>query len=482
MRVALYVRVSTNEQAEEGYSIKAQIERLNAYATSQDWKVTKTYIDDGESAKNLDRTNLKRLLDDVKLDLFDCVLVYRLDRFTRSVLDLYTLLNYLEEHNVKFKSATEVYDTTTAMGRLFITLVAALAQWERENLGERVRMGMSQKAMEGKWTVSTIPFGFDKKDKDTIIVNETEAAVVRDIFNMYASGRYGATKIAKILNLRNIKTKSGATWTDTTIRYILRNKIYIGTMRYNYRVNKENYFEVENVVSPIVSKEIFEQVQFILNKRTINHPRRATSPYIFSGIAKCSRCGVFLSGKQGGTIKHGNLSYQYYCRNSKIGNCDLPQISQNFLEIQFIKLIKEWKYQYLIDAEIQKTAPPVDNTEKINSLRKELAQIDERRTKWQYAWINELISDEDLKNRNEEEDHAERIILEEIKKLSENNDMVFNNEALIEALNSLEENWSKLETYEKKRGIGMLVKELSVDKVFKKAVPESVRITNIDFL
>ncbi|WP_429999877.1 recombinase family protein [Metabacillus fastidiosus] len=150
MRTALYIRVSTEEQAKEGYSIRAQTERLKAYCVSQEWEVVDFYIDDGISAKDMNRPNLKRMIKHIEQGLIDCVLVYKLDRLTRSILDLYKLLEIFDKHNCKFKSSTEVYDTTSAIGRMFITLVAALAQFERENLSERVRMGMEQKAREGK--------------------------------------------------------------------------------------------------------------------------------------------------------------------------------------------------------------------------------------------------------------------------------------------------------------------------------------------
>jgi site-specific DNA recombinase len=162
MKVAAYIRVSTEEQVKEGYSISAQKHRLEAYAISQGWEVVQFYVDEGISAKDLNRPELQRMIKNLEEGVFDCVLVYRLDRLTRSVLDLYKLLNIFEKHNIKFKSATEVYDTTTAMGRMFITIVAALAQWERENLGERVRMGMQEKARGGKWVINVPPFGYER--------------------------------------------------------------------------------------------------------------------------------------------------------------------------------------------------------------------------------------------------------------------------------------------------------------------------------
>lgn len=482
MRTAIYVRVSTQEQAEEGYSIKAQLERLQAYAASQDWKVVKTYVDDGQSAKDMKRTDLTRMLEDMKEDIFDCVLVYKLDRLTRSVLDLYTMLNYFEQYNVKFKSATEVYDTTNAMGRLFITLVAALAQWERENLGERVRMGMHQKAKEGKWTVSTPPFGFDK-DGNYLVINEKEAAIVKEIFDLYLTGKYGVGKVAKLLNQRGFKTRSESNWNFATVHYVLQNKIYIGTMRYNYRVNKEQYFEIENVVEPIIKLEDFETTQKMLAQRSKHHPRRATSPYVFSGMLRCARCGGAMNGKQSGSPRSINLSYNYYCINERFGACDQPTINQKYLEAQFLELIKNWDFQKIATQEAENLeTPEVDTAEKIKSLHKELHEIEERRKQWQYAWANKLISDNDLLNRKKEEDQQEEIVKNQLNILNQNTIMDNKNDILAKALQELYQNWIELETHEKKRLVEVLVEKMTVNKAYKARKPESVVITDIVFL
>ncbi|GAE32406.1 recombinase family protein [Halalkalibacter hemicellulosilyticus] len=170
MKTAVYVRVSTEEQVKEGYSISAQKERLDAYIKSQGWELVSYYVDEGVSAKDTNRPELQRMLKNIEEGFIDVVLVYRLDRLTRSVLDLYQLLESFEKNGCHFKSATEVYDTTTAIGRLFITLVAALAQWERENLGERVRMGMTQKVREGEWHGSTPPYGY-QLDNGSLVIN-----------------------------------------------------------------------------------------------------------------------------------------------------------------------------------------------------------------------------------------------------------------------------------------------------------------------
>lgn len=187
MRTAVYIRVSTEDQAREGFSIPAQREKLLSYVHSQDWTLSKLYVDEGVSAKDTNRPALAELLQDVRSGKIDVVLVYRLDRLTRSVLDLYQLLQEFERYRVHFKSCTEVYDTTTAMGRLFITLVAALAQWERENLAERVKLGMEQMVKERKRPGGPPPYGYVLVD-GALQLHPGEAGTVRTMFEQYLQG------------------------------------------------------------------------------------------------------------------------------------------------------------------------------------------------------------------------------------------------------------------------------------------------------
>ncbi|MDN4525366.1 recombinase family protein [Fictibacillus fluitans] len=475
MKVVVYIRVSTHEQVEEGYSIQAQKTRLQAYAVSQGWEIVHFYVDEGISAKDMNRPELMRMLRGVKEKAFDCVLVYRLDRLTRSVMDLHELINLFEKHDVKFKSATEIYDTTTATGRLFITLVAALAQWERENLGERVKFGMEEKAREGKWVNSMSPLGYDREG-DHLVINTGEAAVVKEIFNQYTTNNLGISKLARMLNDRGIKTKTGNTFSQAPLKYILTNPIYIGTMRYNHRVNKKNYFEVENVAPPIIEPEVFEKAQLILGNRRTSHPRRATSPFIYSGVLKCHRCGKNLNGKY--SISRGIESYAYYCPSKKVGKCDLPTISQNFVNARFRDLMAEWD----ISPDLEETLSGPANTkaqDQMEELKKEWKAIQSRKKKWQYAWVNELMTDSDFKSRMDEDNAKEKLILEELNGLEqiEAGPQVDLTEYLLE----LRDNWDVMSPQEQKQVIQMIVKEIKVDKVTTERIPSSIEFTNIEF-
>ncbi|MBO0959522.1 recombinase family protein [Neobacillus sp. MM2021_6] len=483
MKVAAYIRVSTTEQAEEGYSIAAQRNRLEAYATSQGWEIVAWYVDEGESAKDLNRTDLKRMLNGIEQEIFDCVLVYRLDRLTRSVLDLYQLLEKFEKHNVKFKSATEVYDTTTAIGRLFLTLVSALAQWERENLGERVRMGMQQKAKEGKWTVSTPPLGYDSEESN-LKINPSEAAVVKEIYSLYLAGN-GMHKIARNLNERGLYTKSNKAWSQNTVQYILTNPIYHGTTRYNYRVNKDQYFEVDDVVPVIIPDEEFELTQLMINQRKNVHPRQATSKFIFSKVLKCARCGKTLIGKTSQS-KRGDktyYAYSYYCPNRQRSLCDLPLISQNLFEQKFIQMTEQWDlYQEANELNQKEAAATIeDHTETIETLKQELKDIEKRRSKWQYAWANEIITDKDFQKRMNEESEKEKLIQSELKDLSYKEESTSQIGASIELWTNLKLNWQHMTDETKKQFILITVNSMTVDKINKEKTPESIGIKEVRF-
>ncbi|WP_336967089.1 recombinase family protein [Bacillus cereus] len=460
MRCAIYARVSTEEQAVEGYSISAQKKKLTAYCETQDWDVVGYYVDEGISAKNTNRPELIRMIDHIKKGLIDCVLVYRLDRLTRSVLDLYNLLDVFEKYDCKFKSATEVYDTTTAIGRLFITIIAALAQWERENIGERVRVGQQEKVRQGKYTSGRKPYGYNADHKEGVLtVIEEEAKIVRSVFNDYLKG-HSAQRICKKLN--TIGTPGRDYWNEKAILYILENPLYVGTLR--WRKETEHYFEIPNSVPAIIEKELFDNVQRLREARRESHPRSAYGSYIFSGIIKCPRCGRSLVGnyvtskKKDGTITKYK---QYFCRGRKLNVCSMGSMSERKLEKAIIP--------YILSLHIHATDDDVSSgqnniEDEIIQIKNELKVIEKRRKKWQYAWANEHLKDEEFTELMQEESDREKILTEELYKLKPAENKKLQNDELKEILTDMKLNWNNLNDEEKKMLLQIILKRIVVER------------------
>jgi len=488
MRVAVYVRVSTVEQAKEGFSIAAQKQRLQAYCESQNWDIVGYFVDEGISAKDLKRPELQRMMEFIKNGTIDTVLVYKLDRLTRSVLDLYEMLKVFDKYNTKFKSATEVYDTTSAMGRMFITLVAALAQFERENLAERVSMGMSEKARQGKWSTHLPPFGYKLNENGDLEIVPEEAELVNYIYEAYLTK--GAKSITRDLNQRILEgngmmPRKAKYWQDNVVLYILDNPIYIGTGRWHYRTHKENYFEIEDMAPPIISQELFEKVKSVRKNRSISHPRRATSPFVFSGIARCGDCGATLMGKYGsGTNPDGSKNRKkrnYQCNNKAKGLCNAKGISEKYIEGQFLNLLSSWDVTKEAKKESQDHKQNDDDVDKhITKLKNELGTIENRRKKWQYAWANDSISDEDFTNRMNEENKREDSIKDELNTLQDQIEKpALDNTSIMEALSDLSTNWHVMSVDERKSFMQMFFKEFTVKRVNNKRSPECVELKDV---
>ncbi|MDN9009858.1 recombinase family protein [Brevibacillus laterosporus] len=367
-RVAIYVRVSTDEQAKEGFSIPAQRERLRAFCQSQGWEIIEEYVEEGWSAKDIQRPQMQRLLKDIKKGTLDMVLVYRLDRLTRSVLDLYLLLQIFEKHDVAFRSATEVYDTSTAMGRLFITLVAALAQWERENLAERVKFGIEQMIDQGKKPGGHSPFGyhFDKDFTCTII--EQEARVVEKIYQWYAEG-FGYRSIAKQLNEMDVSPRIAKRWNHISVRDILLNDMYIGVYRWGNKIVLDNH-------PPIISKQLFAKVKKTMEGKSGQSPRKGKFP--LTGILRCGDCEEH---NMQGFYDHRDQKTYYRCLGCNRVTHDQRILDPLLGEIERLITSKE----YFLEKVNNQREVQVD----LDKIRGEIAKIQTQKEKWYDVFMDD---------------------------------------------------------------------------------------------
>lgn len=465
MKAALYIRVSTVEQATEGFSIRAQNQRLLSYVDSQGWTLFDTYIDDGKSAKDTKRPQLQRMMEDIKHGKIDVVLVYRLDRLTRSVLDLYKILEYLESHNTKFKSATEVYDTTTATGRLFLTLVAALAQWERENLSERVQMGIERMVDEGKHRGGRLPYGYKYENKE-IVIDEQAAEIVRKIFELYVNGK-GITTISQQLNKDGHK-RNGFEFEHSFIMRALTRRTYIGELTYKDKSNV-------GLHPPIIDEATFYQVQTIIESRKQKHPQQVASKFIFAGVLYCARCGNRMTGRN---LRGRGPTYKMYQCNGRIkGLCDMSYLREDLIEDKFISELEKIIIRQKEIAE--RVMNEGDHSEKVSALYRELENVKERKKKWQLAFANDAISLEDLKERNEEDERKMMQIKRDIEDI-ETSLNVDDGSLLLE----VKKNWHDLDIYQRKVNAQSIVNEMHVNAEkgrVGKGKDRHIWITDIDY-
>lgn len=250
-RVAVYVRVSTEDQAKEGFSLDAQKERLRSYCKARGWDIASEYMDDGQSGRDIKRPAYQRMLEE--RDQWDTILVVKMDRIHRNSRNFMEMMDNLRIWEKEFSSVQESLDTSTAMGRFVVDIIQRIAQLESEQIGERVYMGMRQKASSvGGILGFNAPYGYDFQD-GKLVVNEKEAAFVEEMFGGYLGGASTATLAIELAD-KEVPTKRGGKWSSRTISGILKNPIYCGYLEWDAILKKGTH-------KPLIDVEEFNTVQ-----------------------------------------------------------------------------------------------------------------------------------------------------------------------------------------------------------------------------
>lgn len=285
-RVALYLRISTDEE-HQPFSLEAQEHRLSAFVPTQPgWAHVRTYVD-RTSGAHAERPGLSDALRDARLGLYDVLLVYRVDRFARSLKVLVHLLEELDQAGVAFRSATEPIDTSTATGRMLVQLLGVFAEFERATIIDRVVAGMERKAARGGWPGGSRPYGLRLDVDGRLSCEPTEFPIVEWIFTRYAVDRCGAASIAGELNSDGLRTRAGKPWSAKVVLDVLRNRAYLGEVSFRGTWHQSS-------AEPLLDPVLFEKVQTILARRGEGYDRRFadTHPhYLLTGLITCGRCG-----------------------------------------------------------------------------------------------------------------------------------------------------------------------------------------------
>lgn len=315
MRVGCYVRVSTQEQAKEGYSIPEQTERLKSYCSAMGWTVFKVYTDAGFSGANTNRPAMQELIKDIEAHLIEKVVVYKLDRLSRSQKDtLFLIEDVFLAHGCDFVSMRENFDTSTPFGKAMIGILAVFAQLEREQIKERMQMGRDARAKLGLFHGSkNNPIGYNYHDGH-LTINEFEAVQIKRIFEAYAEGM-SCQAIATMLNDAGL-TCSPSGWNRKTVRYALMSKVYIGMIPH-----KGEWYQGEH--EGIISEDLFKECESIrLSKGEYKgrfNGRNGNASSLLSGMVYCAHCGAHYSKMTKTlTLKSGEKrKYIKYICNSK---------------------------------------------------------------------------------------------------------------------------------------------------------------------
>ena len=300
IRIAGYVRVSSREQAVFGYSLDEQQRKISEYVEvyyEKGESVYTLYREEGESAKTLKRPKIIEIMHLIENNQLDVLIINNLDRLTRNVVDMQVLLELFEAHSIELISLKEKIDTKSAQGRFFLSMIALIAQWEKDTIADRAMRGKYESARQGNYSKGTVPFGYEmnREKGKKLVIKEEDAAIIRRIFNSIASGTHTPYMIGK--ELRN-EYPEGNKWYEQSILDVLQNKIYYGTFKMNGVI-------VENHTPPIIDKSTWEKANenatgFILRK----------FKYLFKDKIQCGNCNELCH--QTCTIKKSGRIYLYY--------------------------------------------------------------------------------------------------------------------------------------------------------------------------
>ncbi|EOU1884838.1 recombinase family protein [Clostridium perfringens] len=497
--IAIYCRVSTDEQAEFGYSIDEQKRLLEEWCKANDYIIYKCYSDRGISGKNIkDRPALKELLSDAKEGKFDMVISWKINRVSRKLEDVLKIVNILEKNNITFKSYSEPFETDTPAGRMQFQMMALIGEFERGTIAQNVKMGMIAKAKTGNWCGGRV-LGYDlvpnnspeeeKKGKNKLEINEEEAKIVRFIFNEYSKGK-GYKAITNKMNKLGYKTKKGNNFSVGSIRDILTNPVYIGEIRYNVRQNwsekrrrniNPNPIRVKGKHEAIIDRELWDKVQLILESKKGKPSRIYDGEYPLTGILRCPKCGAgMVISRTTNTLADGTKKrIAYYCcgnwKNKGTSVCNSNTIRVDKANEYVFKKIEELvSNEAMIKAVVKNINKERKDKVKpakrlLSDIDKELEKLDKRKRKIFEAYEDDILTKEEFQIRKDELNEKIRILEEEKKPLLNTISEDVSEEIPYEFIKDILKNFSKVlnssvSREQQKKLLHMIISEITMNE------------------
>ncbi|UBK26273.1 recombinase family protein [Clostridium perfringens] len=497
--IAIYCRVSTEEQSENGYSIDEQERLLEEWCKKMGYVIYKCYSDRGISGKNIkDRPALKELLSDAKEGKFDMVISWKINRVSRKLEDVLKIVNILEKNNITFKSYSEPFETDTPAGRMQFQMMALIGEFERGTIAQNVKMGMIAKAKNGNWCGGRV-LGYDlvpnnspeeeKKGKNKLEINEKEAEIVRFIFNEYSKGK-GYKAITNKMNKLGYKTKKGNNFSVGSIRDILTNPVYIGEIRYNVRQNwsekrrrniNPNPIRVKGKHEAIIDRELWDKVQLILESKKGKPSRIYDGEYPLTGILRCPKCGAgMVISRTTNTLADGTKRrIAYYCcgnwKNKGTSVCNSNTIRVDKANEYVFKKIEELvSNEAMIKAVVKNINKERKDKVKpakrlLGDIDKELEKLDKRKRKIFEAYEDDILTKEEFQTRKDELNEKIRILEEEKKPLLNTISEDVSEEIPYEFIKDILKNFSKVlnssvSREQQKKLLHMIISEITMNE------------------
>ena len=497
--IAIYCRVSTEEQSENGYSIDEQERLLEEWCKKMGYVIYKCYSDRGISGKNIkDRPALKELLSDAKAGKFDMVISWKINRVSRKLEDVLKIVNILEKNNITFKSYSEPFETDTPAGRMQFQMMALIGEFERGTIAQNVKMGMIAKAKSGNWCGGRV-LGYDlvpnnspeeeKKGKNKLEINEKEAEIVRFIFNEYSKGK-GYKAITNQINKLGYKTKKGNNFSVGSIRDILTNPVYIGEIRYNVRQNwsekrrrniNPNPIRVKGKHEAIIDRELWDKVQLILESKKGKPSRIYDGEYPLTGILRCPKCGAgMVISRTTNTLADGTKRrIAYYCcgnwKNKGTSVCNSNTIRVDKANEYVFKKIEELvSNEAMIKAVVKNINKERKDKVKpakrlLGDIDKELEKLDKRKRKIFEAYEDDILTKEEFQTRKDELNEKIRILEEEKKPLLNTISEEVSEEIPYEFIKDILMNFSKIlnssvSREQQKKLLHMIISEITMNE------------------
>ena len=466
----IYIRVSTFDQAREGFSLREQEERLKEFCKFKRYNIYKVYQDAGISAKNDKRPAYQEMIEDVKKGNINVIVALKLDRLTRSVYDIEKLMKFVNDYECDIDCMADESNTTTSNGRMVMRIMTSVSQNEIEKCSERTKFGMAGAIKNGHIPNRT-GLGFKRENKKLVPDPLTKDIIVR-IFDLYLEGK-SHQAIANIYNKEKVLGKTN--WYDSTIQKILSNELYKGDYVNGKRTKHPTYYE--NVIEPIVSKEKWESCQYQKLRNARHYERTAT--YLFTNKLKCSKCGNFLGG-HATTKTNGKKYYYYKCNTCKtyFNEIDIEKELKAFM-LELAKqddLINNY-YTPFIKSKLE------DKTE---DYKKEIKDLDKQLDRIKTAYIKGVVKLEDF---DKEIKHIEyqKSDLEKRQKEQKQYELLsftLNDLLIIQDMQEIEfytnpdvlNNWSNKSKEEKQKIIGKYIDNITIEKKNNK-----FEISNIEF-